>query len=75
MLPSVPGPSEASSSEAAYPGERGRVDGGGVGWPPRSCRAHGSIIPVGREEKLASSHGTSYSSQPDMPAYEALVLL
>lgn len=31
MLPSVPGPSEASSSEAAYPGERARVDGGGAG--------------------------------------------
>lgn len=57
-LPSTPGLSEASSSKAAYPGERGRVDGGEAGTEvvPQVLLSSVAASPqgVGRDEKLAA---------------------
>lgn len=58
MLPSTPGPSEDSSSEVVYPGERGRADGGeaGPGVPPQVRLGPVASLSqaAGREEKPAA---------------------
>lgn len=66
MLPSMPGPSEASSSKVAYPGESGRADGGegGTEVPPQVLLGPVASSPqaVGREEKLAADTRSACTS-------------
>ena len=62
----MPGLSEASSSKVAYPGERGRVDGGEAGTEvaPQVLLSSVAASPqaVGRDEKLAAGTRSACTS-------------